>query len=161
MTRVELSGPLLALSRTVTDAVAAAGQGDAALFEDATGRLVTAHDPGHGRRLLDGALRPLLEQLHPDGVDGDDLVAVLDGCTRATAPWWPRVEPVALAVVLTGAFGVDVAARDELPVPLDDADVARHAVLLLEHLLRGSGRPLRPVLEAAFAQIAREDAVEA
>jgi hypothetical protein len=161
VTRVELTGPLLALSRAVADAVAAADRADGPGFDEAVGRLVTAYDPAHVRRLLGGAVRPLLEDAHPDGVDGDDLAAVLDGCARATAPWWPRVEPVALAVVLTGAFGVMVGTREELPVRLDDADVARHAVLLLDHLLRGSGGSVRRVLEAAFAEIAREDAVEA
>lgn len=157
MSRVELSGPLLALSRVLTDAVTATARADGPAFEDATVRLA-AFDVDHVRRLLSGAVRPLLEEAHPDGVDGDDLAAVLDDVARATAPWWPKVEPVALAVVLTGAFGVHVAGRDELPVRLDDTDVTRHAVLLLDHLLRARGRPLRAVLDGAFLEIAREDA---
>lgn len=157
---MELSGPLLALSRTVTDAVGAAARADAAAFDEATGRLVGGYDPEHVRRLLAGALRPVLEDAHPDGVDGDDLADVLEDCARDAVPWWPHVEPVALAVVLTGAFGVQVAARDELPVRVDDADVVRHAVLLLDHLLRAAGRPLAPVLAAAFAEIAREDTAD-
>lgn len=153
---VPLNGPLQALARALTDAVQAAARADAAGFDDAAGRL-TRYDPDHVRRLLSAVLRPLLEQAHPDGVDGDDLAAVLEDCSRATLPWWPRVEPVALAVVLTGAFGIQVAAREELPVRLDDADVTRHAVLLADHLLRAAARPLRPLLDAAFAEIARED----
>ncbi len=153
----QLTGPLLALSRAVTDAVSAAARADGPAFDDATDVLLRRSDADHLRRVLSGALRPLLEEAHPDGVDGDDLAAVLEDVARATAPWWPRVEPVALAVVLTGAFGVQVAALEELPVRLDDADVARHAVLLLDHLLRARGRPLRGVLEAAFVEIARED----
>ncbi len=160
MTRVELTGPLLALSRAVTDAVAAAGRADAATFDDACARLTSGADPEHVRRLLGAVLRPLLEGMHPDGVDGDDLAAVLDECTREVLPWWPRVEPVALAVVLTGAFGIEVASREELPVRLDDADVVRHALLLTDHLLPRSGRPLRPVLDTAFVELAREDAQE-
>lgn len=152
----QLSGPLQALSRALTDAVQAAGRADAPAFDDATGRL-TRYDPEHVRRLLSAVLRPLLEGGHPDGVDGDDLMAVLQDCSRATVTWWPRVEPVALAVVLTGAFGIQVATREELPVRLDDADVTRHAVLLADHLLRAARLPLRPLLDAAFAEIARED----
>lgn len=158
---MELSGPLLALSRALTDAVGAAGRADAPAFDEATGRLVTGYDPEHVRRLLAGALRPVLEQAHPDGVDGDDLAALLEACAKATVGWWPRVEPVALAVVLTGAFGVQVATREELPVRVDDADVTRHAVLLLDHVLREHRLRLPPVLAAAFAEIAREDAEDA
>jgi hypothetical protein len=154
---VEPTGPLLALARAVTDAVDAAARADGPGFDAATRRLVERHDAEHVRRLLAAAVRPLLEDAHPDGVDGDDLAAVLDGCAQGTAPWWPGVEPVALAVVLTGAFGVQVATREELPVRLDDADVVRHAVLLLDQLLRGAGRPLRPVLAAAFGRLAVED----
>ena len=153
---LQLSGPLQALARALTDAVQAAARADAAAFDDATARL-TRYDPDHVRRLLSAVLRPLLEQTHPDGVDGDDLVAVLEECSRATVTWWPRVEPVALAVVLTGAFGIQVAAREELPVRLEDADVTRHAVLLADHLLRSAARPLKPLLDNAFAEIARED----
>ena len=153
---LQLSGPLQALARALTDAVQAAARADAAAFDDATDRLAR-YDPDHVRRLLSAVLRPLLEQTHPDGVDGDDLAAVLEDCSRATLPWWPRVEPVALAVVLTGAFGIEVAAREELPVRLDDADVTRHAVLVTEHLLRAAGRPLKPLLDNAFVEIARED----
>jgi hypothetical protein len=153
---VELSGPLLALSRALADAVQAAGRADAAAFDEATSRL-GRFDGEHVRRLLGAVVRPLLESSNPDGVDGDDLLELLEDCARAALPWWPGVEPVALAVVLTGAFGIDVAPREELPVQLEDADVTQHAVLVVDHVLRASGRPLRPALDAAFAEIARED----
>jgi hypothetical protein len=177
--RITLGGlppPARAIATAVTDAVGAAQAGDAAAFADATGRLTLA-DPEHVRVLLGDAVRLLLEELHPDGLDGDDLREVTARCARSAAPWFPGVQPGVLVVVLAGALGVhpdtppDAARDDDRPPEPDDPwsgvparpsadDIARHAVVLLADLLAARGRPLRGYLEAAFTELARRETVE-
>ena len=152
-----LSGAPAVVDRWAVEAVEAAVAADDSRLALAMARAQTL-DGGHLRRLLSGLLRPVLEDLHPDGVDGDDLADLLDETVRETA-WAADVDPLALAVVLTGAFGVVVATREELPHPVTDLQLARHAVLLLGRVL--STRPgvrLRPYLDRAWSEIAREDA---
>lgn len=155
-----LGGAALRLDRAVTDAVGAATAQDGARLLDALARLEAA-DPEHVRRLLAAVVRPVLEDLHPDGVDGDDLADLIESVERDlgwfTPPGGVTVDRLGLAVVLTGAFGIVVATRDELPRRVTDPEVTLHAVLLLGHLLTG-GRRLRPYLDRAWAEIAREDA---
>jgi len=172
----DLPPPARAIATAVTDAVGAAQAGDAAAFEDAAGRLGLA-DPEHVRVLLGDAVRLLLEELHPDGLDGDDLRDVTARCARAAAPWFPGVRPGALVVVLAGALGVhpdtppDGTRDDErapepddpwsdVPLRLSPDDVARHAIVLLADLTGARGRPRRGYLEAAFTELARRETVE-
>ncbi len=152
-----LTGVPAVLDRWAVEAVGAVVAADGSRLALAMGR-AQAMDVGQLRRLLAAVLRPVLEDLHPDGVDGDDLADLLDETVRETA-WAPGVDPLALAVVLTGAFGVAVAAREQLPHPVGDLEVVRHAILLLGRLL--SARPglrLRPYLDRAWSEIARADA---
>lgn len=69
-----------------------------------------AHHPDQVRRLLAACLRPALERRHADGVDGDDL-AQLAGEVIDAHPG-RLVDPFALVVVLTGAFGITVSHPD-------------------------------------------------
>ena len=120
----DLPPPARAIATAVGDAVAAAQAADAAAFDDAAGRLALA-DPEHVRVLLGDAVRLLLEELHPDGLDGDDLREVTSRGARAAAPWFPGVRPGVLVVVLAGALGVHPdtppdGTRDERPSEPDD-----------------------------------------
>lgn len=170
----DLPPPARAVATAVTDAVDAARQADAAAFAAATGRLLL-HDPEHLRVLLGDAVRLLLEELHPDGLDGDDLREVTARCARWALPWFPALQPGVVVVVLAGALGV----HPDQPPPGDDDrspepddpwaetgaapspdDVARHAVVLLADLLTVRGRPVRGYLEAAFTELARRETVE-
>jgi hypothetical protein len=115
--------------------------------------------------VLGGVARPLLERAHPDGVGGDDLADVLAGCVAATSTWWPQVDPLPVAVVLTGAFGVAVPTPEDLPKQPGRPDVVRAALALVAYLLARPGAPeggrsgrLAEHLDAAFTEIAREDA---
>lgn len=149
-----LSGAALALDRGLLAAVRAAQAHDVDEFATAVAHLATL-DPHHVRRMLDAVVRPALEQQHPDGVDGDDLADLLEATVTGSA-WAGAVDPLALAVVLTGAFGVVVATPEELPHPVPDAEITRHALLLLGHVLPGP-RHLRPALDAAWREVARAD----
>src|SRR5829696_5606660 len=117
-------GPVRVLITAVRDGVAAAGRADAESFEDAVGRLA-ALDPALVAEVLGGAVRSLLEERHPDGLDGEDLRALLADCARGAQ--WAEVDPGVLVVVLTGALGLSAEELPAVPPPA----VARHALLLV------------------------------
>lgn len=142
------------ISESVTEAVGAARGRDAVGFGAAVGRLSTV-DPSRVALVLGWAVRAVLEELHPDGLDGEDLRAVLTGCATAAGTWESEVDPSVLLVVLTGALGLSD--PDEQPA-LPPAAVARNATLLLAHLL--GERPPAPYLDAAFAELERAETIE-
>jgi hypothetical protein len=159
----------------VTEGVDAAAAADAQAFETAARRLALA-EPEHVRVVLGGVVRPLLEELHPDGVDADDVRALVVDAVTAAAPWWPAADPDALVVVVAGALGVhpevfppapddgddggDGAPRDEpAPLPTPDA-VTRHALLLVATLLAARGGRLRSYLERSFTELALAETTE-
>ncbi len=73
--------------RQTTDAITAAQAGDKAAFDAACSRLLA--DPEHVRVILGDTIRLLLEEILPDGVDGDDLREIIDRSARSAAPWLP------------------------------------------------------------------------
>jgi len=162
-----------AVAAAVTDGVGAAAAADAEAFEAAARRLALA-EPEHVRVVLGGVVRPLLEELHPDGVDADDVRADVADAVTAAATWWPAVDPDALVVVVAGALGVhpevfprtphddadDGAPRDE-PAPLPGPDaITRHALLLVATLLAARGGRVRAYLERSFTELALAEAAE-
>jgi hypothetical protein len=164
-----LPPPARAIASAIRDGVAAAVAGDAAPFGDAVGRLALA-DPAHVRVVLGGVVRPLLEELHPDGVDADDVRALTEETIRSVAAWWPALDPGTLIVVIAGALGVH---EDAVPTPEDDSwpqaepaprptadEITQHALLLVAALLASRGRPLRPYLERSFTELATAETVE-
>jgi hypothetical protein len=142
------------IAESVTAAAGAAKAGDGDGFADAVGRLSTV-DPQRVAVVLGWAIRSLLEELHPDGMDGEDLRAVLTDCATAAGAWKSEVDPSVLLVVLTGALGLSD--PDEQPA-LPPAAVARNATLLLAHLL--GDRALARYLDAAFAELQRAETIE-
>jgi hypothetical protein len=153
----EMPPPARAIALTADAAVSAAMSRDPDAFESATGQLA-ALNPEQIGLVLGAVVRSLLEDMHPDGLSGDDVQVVLERCARAAANWLPRVDPRVLVVLLTGALGVHD--PHEEPRPLDALDVARHAPLLVADLLTISGSPVAGYLDAALAEIARAETVE-
>jgi hypothetical protein len=143
-----------ALAGVVGGAVDAAASGDQEAFAMACARL-SALDPEQVRRVLSAVLRPLLEDLHPDGVSADDLREAVAGCVVRVAGWTPSVDPQVLVVVVAGAFGIHPEEQERYDVA--DAQVARHACLLTAHLLAASGRGVGPYLRLALAELARAE----
>lgn len=143
-----------AIAAAATDAVTAARTAAAGELGAAVDRLAAA-DPQRVALVLGGVVRALLEELHPDGLDGEDLRAVLERTTRAAATWDSGVDPAVLLVVLTGALGLSDP-DEQQPVP--PADVARNAALLTAELL--GPRPLDPYLAAALTELHRAETVE-
>ncbi len=130
----------------------AAGARDAEAYPPTVARLTAADRSG---LVLGGVVRLLLEETHPDGLDGDDVRQVLERCVRSSAAWWPDVDPHVALVLLAGALGVYDPADDDAPP--DPAAIAGHAPLLVADLLAVTGRPLADYLTAAFAEVARTE----
>ncbi|HEU5470419.1 MAG TPA: hypothetical protein VFV67_07185 [Actinophytocola sp.] len=175
LTLGELPPVARVIASATTDAIAAAQVGDMAAFDEACSCLLI--DPEHARVILGDAVRLLLEEVLPDGVDGDDLREIIGRSARSAAPWFPGVDPGVMVVVLSGALGIHpdtppgpVTGEERAP-ELDDpwdavpprpsaAAVTQQAVVILADLLSVRGRPLRGYLEAAFTEMARRETVE-
>lgn len=152
MTWRHLPAPAREIAEAATEAVAAAAARDAEAYAPTVARLAAADRAG---LVLGGVVRLLLEESHPDGLDGDDVRQVLERCVRSTVGWWPDVDPHVLLVLLAGALGVyDPGDDDASP---DPAAIARHAPVLVVDLLAATGRPLAGYLTTAFAEMARTE----
>ncbi|WP_432495112.1 hypothetical protein [Kineococcus gypseus] len=147
----------VALTRALTRAVAALGADDPEGFEAASVALA-AMDAGQVRTVLGRVLRGALEELHPDGLDADDLRAVVQRCTRSAPAWFPALDPQLLVVALVGALG-EHPEEGEAPRAPHEA-VLRHGLLLAADVVPRTGRPLRAHLDAALAEVRRAETVE-
>ncbi|MEV4481269.1 hypothetical protein [Micromonospora coxensis] len=147
-----LPAPAREIAAAATEAVEAARVRDTEAYEPATARLAAAERSG---LVLGAVVRLLLEEVHPDGLDSDDVRQVLEQCVRAAAPWRPDVDPHVVLVLLAGALGVYDPGEDDSPP--DEAALARHAPLLVADLLAVTGRPVDGYLTAAFAEIERTE----
>ncbi|MCO1596810.1 hypothetical protein M8C17_16770 [Micromonospora sp. RHAY321] len=140
------------IAGAATEAVEAAKAQDSEAYEVAVARLAAAERSG---LVLGAVVRLLLEETHPDGLDGDDVRQVLEQCVRAAAPWRPDVDPHVVLVLLAGALGVYDPGDDDSPP--DSVALARHAPLLVADLLALTPRPFDAYLSAAFAEIERTE----
>jgi hypothetical protein len=137
------------IAAATTAAVVAAAARERDALDDAVADLAAA-DPGQAGLILGTAVRLLLEDGHPDGLDGEAVRDVLERCVRDAMGWQPDVDPHVVLLLLAGALGV--AEEGDAPPPKPDV-LARHAALLLGDLL--GGRPVQPFLTAALAEIER------
>jgi hypothetical protein len=177
-----LPGPVRAIGTAVTRAVDAADATDRVAYESAAAAVVAL--PTEATGLVVGAVnRELIEEQHPDGLDGDDIQVILARCYRNAAAWLGDIVDVrVLVAVLASALGIHEAgltyqevnspntATDEWPppevaeraavAPPSPAEFAWHAPLVLADLLAACGRPLSPYLDSAFAEIARGEAMD-
>src|SRR5688572_27131892 len=92
-----------AVAVAAEEAVTAATTRDTALFDNAVRTLSTLDN---ANLVLGAAVRLILEEQHPDGLDGGDVERILTGCVRAAAAWQPDVDPHVVLVLLAGALGV-------------------------------------------------------
>jgi hypothetical protein len=153
----QLPPPARTIAIAVDDAVTAASLRDREGFDEATGRLAGL-DPQQVGLVLGAVVRGLLEDLHPDGLAGDDIREVLEGCARGAVEWFPAVDAHVLLVLLAGALGVHE--PDEEEHPPSALALAQHGPILTADLLAGGGRPFREYLVASFADIQRAETVE-
>ncbi|MCW6006027.1 hypothetical protein K1W54_15775 [Micromonospora sp. CPCC 205371] len=147
-----LPTPARAIAVAASDAVTAAQAHDRDGLDAAVDSLAATEGSG---LVLGAVVRLLLEETHPDGLGGDDVRRIIEQCARAAAVWEPAVDPHALLVLLAGALGIHDQ-DEEAPGPAPDS-LARHAALLVAHLLRATPAPLAGYLTAAFAEIERTE----
>jgi hypothetical protein len=154
-----LSGPLPPVPREISAATLAAVEAAriatveaVEAFDEATARLA-ATDPEAVRVVLGAVVRAVLEDLHPDGLVGDELLEHIRGCAVRAFGWYPEVDVQALIIVVTGAMGVHE--PDEEPRRITPAEIARHAPLFLAELLSSpKAGPLEGYLGGALDEIA-------
>jgi hypothetical protein len=144
-----LPAPARPIAAAADAAVTAARKRDGEALDQTVGELA-AQDPGQTGLILGTAIRLLLEDTHPDGLDGDDVRGVLEHCVRSAAEWQPDVDPHVVLLLLAGALGV--LEEDGAPPPRPEA-LARHAALLLAGLL--GTRPMRDYLSRSLGEIER------
>jgi hypothetical protein len=144
-----LPPPARPIADAADRAVTAARDRDADAFDRATAAL-GALDPAAVGLLLGTVVRLAMEQAHPDGLDGGDVRTVLTDVVR-DAGTWQAVDPYVFLVVLAGALGLHDTDPDA-PAPNPEA-LARHAALLVAHLL--AGRPFDAAAERAAKEIER------
>ena len=96
-----------AIGTAITRAVDAARAGDPDAYDTATADLA-ALPASHTGIVLGALVRTLLEEQHPDGLDGDDIQAVLARCYGGTIGWLPpeRIDIPTLVAVVAGALGI-------------------------------------------------------
>ncbi|MGI4896417.1 MAG: hypothetical protein ACRYF3_15020 [Janthinobacterium lividum] len=145
------------LTKTLTIAVDAAHAEQLRAFGDGVDALAR-FDADQFRSILGWVLHGALEELHPDGLDADDLRDVVSRIATRTSGWWPEVNPQVLVVVLTGAFGEHPEPEDVPRLPHDV--VVAHSVLVLDDLVAATGRPLARHLVPALAEVRRAETME-
>lgn len=144
-----LPAPARPIAAAALAAVAAARDHDNDALAGAAGDLAGL-DPAQVGLILGTTVRVLLEDTHPDGLDGDDVRGVLEHCVRSAAPWQPDVDPHVVLVLLAGALGVYEDDGEPAPKP---ETMARHAALLIVDLLGGVGRSNAPVPEPVTSPV--------
>jgi hypothetical protein len=145
-----LPQPARAIAVAASAAVDAATRRDEEALDAAAFALAAADGSG---LVLGMVVRLRLEELHPDGLDGDDARALLEGCVRSAAEWLPWVDPQVVVVLLASAWGVHD--PGDQPGAPDAKDLARHGPLLVAHVMAGAPRPLADYLAGAFGEIRR------
>ncbi|MEU4238163.1 hypothetical protein [Actinoplanes sp. NPDC026619] len=145
-----LPPPARPIAAAATDAVEAAQRRDGDALDDAVARMAGL-DPAHTGLILGVTVRLLLEDTHPDGIDGEGVRDVLTHCVRGAGEWQAGVDAHVVLLLLAGALGVSDEDDDTPPPKLDE--LARHAALLLADLL--GPRSIPPFLTAALTEIER------
>jgi hypothetical protein len=103
----DLPGPARRIGATISAAIEAARDGDREAFVAASAE-VAALPADQAGIVLGAVVRSLLEDQHPDGLDGDDIHAVLARCFRGAVAWLPfeSVDVQVLVAVLSSALGI-------------------------------------------------------
>jgi len=152
MTWRHLPAAARAIAVAASDAVVAAQERDRDMYAVAVGTLAVTEGSG---LVLGTVVRQLLEELHPDGLDSDDVRRIIENCLRSAAAWQPAVDPHALLVLLDLALSIHDH-DDQAPQPTPES-LARHTGLLVADLFARTSRTLAWYLTAAFAEIERTE----
>lgn len=105
-----------------------------------------------------GMARELLEELHPDGLAGEDVQAVLERCVRRGMRWVTDLHPDAVVAVLTGTLGVS---DPDAPAPrIPQRQYLAAGLLVLADLVAARKVEARPYLRRVLGEIARSETIE-
>lgn len=176
-------GPVRAIGAAVARSVDAAGGTDSEAYRDAAAAVASLPTAPTGL-VLATVTRTLIEELHSDGLDADDVQLVLGRCYRgAHGLLGDAVDVRVLIAVLAAALGIHEAgltylevgpietATDDWPPQADEGDMATgrpptpaefawHAPLVIADLLAAGGRRIGPYLDTAFADLAAGAAMD-
>ncbi|MFZ2529822.1 MAG: hypothetical protein WAX14_19545 [Rhodococcus sp. (in: high G+C Gram-positive bacteria)] len=140
------------IAQATDSALSAARTGDAPAFADAVAAL-TELPYEQVTAVHAGMVRELLEELHPDGLAGDDVRAVIERCARGRAV---PVAPHVLVAVLTGTLGV---ADPEVPTVRPEQYLTAGLVVLVDLLASRAADP-GPYVRRAVGEIERSETIE-
>ncbi|NGP04399.1 hypothetical protein G6038_02680 [Rhodococcus sp. 14C212] len=101
-------------------------------------------------------MRELLEELHPDGLTGEDVQTVLERSARTASMWLPSLQPDMLVSVLTGTLGVF---DPDAPKARPD-EYLRAGLVVLADLLAARRVGPEPYLRRALGEIERAETIE-
>lgn len=139
------------IARVTETALSAARTGDLPSFADAVSDLVELPYE-QVTAVHAGMMRELLEELHPDGLAGEDVQAVFERCARGAV----QAAPDALVAVLTGALGV---ADPEAPKARPEQYLSAGLVVLADLAATRKVEP-GPYVRRAIGEIERAETVE-
>lgn len=135
------------------DALTAARDTDTEKFHDAVEILESA-DPHQVASVHAEIVRSILEDLHPDGLTGEDVQAALEKTVRSAGGWLPTLEVAGFVDVLTGALGV----ADQEDEPRAKPRV-EHALLIIG-AVAGTKVVAADYVLRAVGEIARAQTIE-
>jgi len=139
------------IAHATETALSAARADDEPAFADAVSALVEL--PYEQVTVVhSGMMRELLEELHPDGLAGEDVQAVFERCARGSV----QATPDALVAVLTGALGVT---DPDAPKARPEQYLTAGIVVLADLLATRKVEP-RQYIRRAVGEIEREQTVE-
>lgn len=105
-----------------------------------------------------GMVRELFEELHPDGLTGEDVQAVLTRAVRDGLRWLPSMQPDAVVAVITATLGVQDTEATGPRITPDQYLTA--GLLVLADLLAARKAAPAAYLRRAIAEIERSETME-
>lgn len=141
------------IASATDDAVTAARARSRDDFADAVDEL-SSEDSAQVGAIHAEMVRSLLEELHPDGLTGEDVQDALSRTVRSAAEWNPSLDVPGFVEVLTGALGV-ADTEEKRPSPRPE-----HAVLIITDLLVRRKTSAEVYIRRAVAEIQRAQTME-
>ncbi|OZC74395.1 hypothetical protein CH282_27825 [Rhodococcus sp. 06-418-1B] len=146
-----------AIADATDDAIAAARARSKGDFDDAA-RSLDSEDRAQVSSIHAEMVRSLLEELHPDGLTGEDVQDALTSAVRASAAWYEDLDVPGFVEVLTGALGVAdhmQEAAEQRPFPRPE-----HAILIITDLLVRRKVAAQGYIQRAVGEIRRAQTME-
>lgn len=142
-----------AIASATDEAITGARSRSETDFADAV-RLLGAEDSAQVASIHAEMVRSLLEELHPDGLEGEDVQDALTRAVRSAAEWNSDVDVPGFVEVLTGALGV-ADTEEKRPSPRTE-----HALLIIVDLLVRRKSSAEKYIRQAVAEIQRAQTME-